>query len=178
MIMHFAYVGASLIALALLASWMFIVSRRHVVTRVFGCTIAVVLALVAWINVTAMLGYAVSAPPEGKVQIVSFIDDAPHGQIYLWVRATDGPRAYVVPYSEGLASGLMNGMKQAREQGGRMMLEMQNGDGAAGGGQGAVIHGAKGSHQSSDGHGVSGLGGAHGGQQFHIVIEAALPPKS
>jgi len=177
MILHFAYAGAALIALALLAAWMFIVSRRHLVTRIGGCIVALVLAFTAWANVTAMLGYAVSEPPEGKVQIVSIIDDAPHGLIYLWVKAADGPRAYVVPYSEGLAGGLMKGMKQARESGGRMMLEMQNGNGTGGSGQ-AITQGV-GTDRAGAGHGVAGLGGGHGGgQNFSIVIEGALPPKS
>lgn len=155
MIYHFAYIGVALIGLALIASWMFIVSRRHVLTRVIGCGAAMILALCVWTNITAILGYAVPAQPAGKVQVVAFVDDHIHGKIYLWLREADGPRAYVVPYSEGLANGLIQAKKQASD-GSRIMLA-----------------------PDGNGRAVSRLkGGDHDGQRFHVEIEPTLPPKS
>lgn len=119
MIAHYAYVGSSLVALALLAGWMFVVSRRAVWMRVIGAAFALALAFVAWHNINAMLGYAVDQQPTGEVELVGMVDDRTNGFIYIWVKAgLDGPRAYRLPYSEGLAKSLLDAQEKSKEQGG------------------------------------------------------------
>jgi hypothetical protein len=173
MTMHFAYVGAALIALALLAAWMFVVSRRHVVVRICGATIAVVLAAASWINITAMLGYAVDAEPSSKVQIIGFLPDVSHDKIYLWVREPDGPRAYVVIYAEGLANGLIKGQQEVQGSGGAMRMMLSFNGKKPTGERGAQRHG------SGSGNAITNLSADDpNGNHFHIDVESSLPPKS
>jgi hypothetical protein len=152
---HFALVGVSLMALAILAAWMFVVSKRHFVTRILGCIVALGLAIGVWSNVTAMLGYAVADHlPIGRLQLVGMVDDVGNGKIYLWVKTPDGPRAFVVPYEQGLAGDLIAGLKRAHADGSRVMVDIGGGDQKSG-------------IKDKNTH----------GQKFHVILVPGIPPK-
>jgi hypothetical protein len=129
MILHFAYVGAALIALALLAAWMFVVSRRHLIVRLGGAILAVVLSLSIWINVNSILGYAVAEMPRGNLQqIVGMMIDAGKGKIWLWIKTSDGPRAYVVPFDDQLAADLVAARNRMQNGDGMMFMNLNEPD--------------------------------------------------
>lgn len=163
MIMHFAYIGASLIGLALIAAWMFVVSRRPVLYRVAGATLALWLAFTAWSNVNAMMGYAISGEPSIEVELVGMVDDRQHGFIYLWVKEPEGLRAYKIVYSEQLAKSLMKAASDAEGQHGGAKIRIKFNSNGKSSGQGGF------GQQSGLGHDDS--------QPVTITVVPLLPPK-
>lgn len=113
----FTFVGALICGFALISIAMFMSSRLSVLYKVIGGIGLTALALYAWIDLQAVLGFPLhTSPPDGSAIAVAVIN-APTKVIYLWIDVGAELRAYEVPYSDDLAKAIM----LAEQKHGRMI---------------------------------------------------------
>jgi hypothetical protein len=166
----YTYIGLMLAAMAVVSAWMFVSSKHPVTLRVIAASIVAVLAVTVWLNVTAVLGFAINGvPPDGAV-VYSIVDAKREGSIYLWIADKSGPRGYRLPYSEGLARDLLRGEHDAQDNGGLMILHIhKKGTGKPGGGGNS-------DQEIKDGKNP-GVPIAGGDWSVEIDVVPLLPPK-
>lgn len=152
MIEHYLPIGSALAAFAILTGTMFITSQVPVYVRVGASALAVVFAIMIWLNATALLGYPVAAYPK-QGTVISMLPDKPHGLLYVWVLESSGLRAYQIPYESGEAGELMEAGRKAKETGGVVRIRPKGKDGD--GGEGRQGNGRQGTGQNR-GHGHGG----------------------
>jgi len=152
MIQNYLPIGGLLAAFAIIVGSMFISARVPVLVKIAASALAVMFAIMIWLNATALLGYpVVEFPKQGMV--ISMLPDKPHGFLYLWVLdGGSGPRSYRIPFSSGEAQELMEAERQAKESGGTVRIRpRKKGHGVDGDGD-----------EDGDGRRGHGHGGAHG----------------
>lgn len=154
---HYFAFGGSVAAFSLLIAWMFISSRVAVWVRAVIAVVAVTLALVVWLQVTALLGYAVNGEPRDGSRLIAFVLARP--LIYLWALEDWVPRSYVIPYGEGAAKELFDAQREAARSNGRMVYHR---------------HGAPG---VGIGRAVTDLRDTKEARQPMVTVESVLPEK-
>lgn len=163
MTLSYGYIGVALAAMAILAGWMFVSSRYHVVWRAVASVVIVVLSLTIWINITALLGYSVTGLPPNGSTLISAVINKSQRRIDIWVLRPFGPRAYVIPYSAGTAEVIERAMQRSSSSGGRMILHLSP-------------------HATRSRHGQTshrGINDPHPPQvEVHIDVVPLLPDKS
>jgi hypothetical protein len=151
----YLYLGGLLTAICLLAGGMFISAKVHYLVKVALAAFVVALSVYAWSVAVAVLGYPVNGYPQDGSIMLSVGIDKKQNAIYFWIREKDGPRAYKVPYSEGLGQQLAEAQAKAAASHGIMVFHSKKkGKGGQGNSQGG----------DGDGEGGDGVNGAASGQ--------------
>jgi hypothetical protein len=124
----FVIFGVTLAIFSILVAWMFISSRVRPLTRVLASVVAVSLAVLMWVQVTAFIGYATTdEPPDGSV-ILWFYVKRP--VIYIWALDEGGPRGFIIGYKAKKAELLFKARDVAMLNGGALIFHHRGpGDG-------------------------------------------------